>query len=178
MHGTIKPRHCYAEIITRNGYPYCKQRANRWTFNTLFLATEPLARVSIDVLVPLLKPNKRQHSVIGSNGSFFEVVRNRALTYQNSTRRYGSIHKTLGFSVLVPKQKPSPITGNNTARFFTNASCILGISNVYTITDHPPTNAQSERFNRTLLSTLHYYVADHLRTRDKFTHALTYADNP
>ena len=48
---------------------------------------------------------------------------------------------------------------------------------MFTTTYHPQTNGQVERFNRTILSALRHYVAEHPRDWDLFSDALTYAYN-
>jgi len=64
-----------------------------------------------------------------------------------------------------------------TSRFFQDVCKILTIHNSFTTTYHPQTNGQVERFNRTILSALRTYIADHPRDWDLYSSALTYAYN-
>lgn len=65
----------------------------------------------------------------------------------------------------------------STSRSFTDVCRILGIANLYTTSCYPHTNGRTNRFNRSLLATLRYYVAKHPRISDESTDALIYANN-
>eukprot|EP00171_Calliarthron_tuberculosum_P018817 IDg18817t1 len=54
---------------------------------------------------------------------------------------------------------------------------ILGVKPQFTTTYHPKANGQTERFNRTILSSLRRFIADHPKDWDLYTDALTYAYN-
>ena len=63
------------------------------------------------------------------------------------------------------------------AKFFAAICLLLGVKQ-HTITAyHPQTNGQVERYNKTLVSRLRHYVADHQRNWDEFVQPLTYAYN-
>jgi hypothetical protein len=62
-----------------------------------------------------------------------------------------------------------------TAKFFLAVCRDLGIAEVFTTANHPQTNGQFERFNRTILNALRGYVASNQRDWDDYTSTITLA---
>ena len=67
--------------------------------------------------------------------------------------------------------------GQFTAKFFQDVCAILGIRRLFTTVYHPQTNGQVEKFNRTILAGLRHFCSEHGRDWDRFSHAITFADN-
>eukprot|EP00171_Calliarthron_tuberculosum_P001455 IDg1455t1 len=63
------------------------------------------------------------------------------------------------------------------SKFYAKVCLALEIRNNFTTTYHPRANGQVELYNRTILSALRRYVAEHPQHWDMFTDALTYAYN-
>jgi hypothetical protein len=63
------------------------------------------------------------------------------------------------------------------AKFFQAACAELGIQKVFTTAHHPQTNSQVERYNKTLVDTLHAYVSRRQDDWDEYTSPITYAYN-
>ena len=67
--------------------------------------------------------------------------------------------------------------GQFASKYFQSICRILGIRNLFTTAYHPQANGQVERFNRTLLSGLRQYVAEHQKDWPEYVGPLTYAYN-
>lgn len=63
---------------------------------------------------------------------------------------------------------------SNSRRDISDVACILGTSKLYTTTNQPQADGQSERFDETTFSALFYYIANNRRITDGFMDALTY----
>lgn len=81
------------------------------------------------------------------------------------------------FTYRAPVKILSDNGGQVTSRFFFAKYQIHSIESVLTTAYRPQTNAQVERFNRTLASTLQHYLTDNKRDWDQHTDALTYGYN-
>eukprot|EP00171_Calliarthron_tuberculosum_P009412 IDg9412t1 len=63
------------------------------------------------------------------------------------------------------------------AKFLLKGHCTLGARARFTTTYQPNANAQTERFNRTILASTRRYTADHPKDWDQYSEDLTYAYN-
>lgn len=63
------------------------------------------------------------------------------------------------------------------SKFFRDVCRTLNGHNIYSTTYHQQTNGQGERFNRTIVSALRTYIADHPKNWYMYTDELTYANN-
>ena len=76
-------------------------------------------------------------------------------------------------------ESPEAVISDNgkqiAAKFFQAVCGLLGFSNVFTSTNHPQTNGQVERYNRTILAMLRNYVNEQQWDWDEYASALTYA---
>ncbi len=64
-----------------------------------------------------------------------------------------------------------------TAKFFTYVCQILGFKSVFATTHHPQKNGQLEHFNRSILTSLRKYVADHPKEWDLYPETMAFAYN-
>ena len=64
-----------------------------------------------------------------------------------------------------------------TSKLFLHICSELKIRNAFTTTYHPQANGQAERFNRTILSGLRAFVAEHPRSWPQYAELLAYAYN-
>lgn len=62
-------------------------------------------------------------------------------------------------------------------KFFAFVWDDLGVKHLTMTAYHPRTNAQSERFNRTIITRLRHFIAEHQRNWDIYVQPLTYAYN-
>ena len=132
---------------------------------------------SIDILGKLVTAKRKNRFLLFICDRYTKLVRTIPLSSISSNK------VTLAFLkhwVFVYGPSVSVLLDNGkqfTARLFVDTCRVLGIKNVFTTTYHPQTNGQVERFNRTILSALRHYVAEHPRDWDLFSDALTYAYN-
>ena len=143
----------------------------------LFPAKAPLEFVSIDLLGPLLRTRRGHEHLLVITDRFSKLVR----TVPMKRITAGDVAKAFVTYWIFVYGPPVKVLSDNgkqfTAKFFMDVCRILGVKNVFTTTYHPQTNGQAERFNRTILTALRHYTAEHPKDWDLFTDALTYAYN-
>ncbi len=100
--------------------------------------------------------------------------------------RLGSYNVTfiIAPQILVPAfphGAPRSVFSDNgkqlTAKFFQHVCETVGMKNLSTTAYHPQGNGQCERFNRTILTSLRHYVADHTTNWDLFAKTVAFAHN-
>ena len=143
----------------------------------LFPAKSPLESVSIDILGDLIRTPRNNRFLLVITDRFSKLVRTVPLKRITAA----SVAKAFIQHWVFAYGSPCSVLSDNgkqfTSRFFQDVCRILRINNVFTTTYHPQTNGQVERFNRTLLSSLRHYIADHPQEWDLYTDALVYAYN-
>ena len=77
----------------------------------------------------------------------------------------------------IPDDVPTDNGSKFTAKMFELTCTSLGVKHPPTSTNHPQTNGQVERLNRTLVARLRHYEVDHQRNWHLFIQPLTYAYN-
>ena len=77
----------------------------------------------------------------------------------------------------IPKQLLTNNGPQFTSKLFTYIVNMLGTLHARTLTYHPQTNGQAERYNHTLITRVRYYVSEHHDYWDQFIQPLTYAYN-
>ena len=169
---------CYA--VARNCSACARERVTLRSNSKkmkLFPAKAPLESVSIDLLGELITTKRKNRYLLVICDRFTKLVRTVPLTSISSAKVAAAFIKHWIFVYGPPVSVLSDNGKQFTARFFIDVCRILGIKNVFTTTYHPQANGQVERFNRTILSALRHYVAEHPKDWDLFTDALTYAYN-
>lgn len=59
------------------------------------------------------------------------------------------------------------------SRCFVAVCSTLGVNNITTTVDHPPSNGQAKRFSSALISRLHHYMSEHHTDFDNYSLALS-----
>ena len=143
----------------------------------LFQASRPLEDLAIDILGPLPK---------SSDGNLFILVivdRFSKLTQCVPLKSITALSVAVAFvnEWVFKYGAPRHLLSDNGSQFisdlFHRVCAMLKVQNSMTLTYHPQTNGQTERFNRTLVAMLRCYVEDHPKDWCKYVRALTYAYN-
>jgi len=143
----------------------------------LFPAIQPLEDVAIDILGPLPKSAK--------GNLFILVVTDRfsKLTQAVPLRSIKALDVSIAFvnEWVFKYGAPRRLLSDNGSQFisdlFQRVCSVLEVHNALTMTYHPQTNGQTERFNRSLTAMLRCYVEDHPKDWCEYVRALTYAYN-
>lgn len=143
----------------------------------LFPATEPLTNVSLDLLGPLLTTTRGNTFLLVMTDRYAKLTR----TVPLKTATAGDVAMAFVRHWVFTYGPPAQVLTDNgkqfASRFFMECCRILQVENAFTTTYHPQCNGQVERFNRTILSAIRHYCADHPDEWDLFTDAITYAYN-
>ena len=143
----------------------------------LFLTTEPLAFVTLDILGPSPKSESDHYHVL--------VITDRCTTLTRTITLKSTISQAVtdffltyctyayGFPDLMMSNNGSQLI----TRYFQHEMAILNIKHAPTSRYHPKTNGQIERYNSSLVTQLCHYVAEHQRNWDAFLQPLIYAYN-
>ena len=143
----------------------------------LFPAKGPLEETSIDILGELIRTPRGNKYLVVITDRFSKLVRTVPL---KRIRASDIADAFVQHWVLVYGPPISVLADNGgqfISKFFQSVCSRLGIKNIFTTTYHPQTNGQAERFNRTILSAIRHYTAEHPRDWDLYTGMLTYAYN-
>ena len=164
-------KHC--EKCARNRVMLRKRQKNL----RLFPATAPLESVAIDILGELIRTPRGNRYLLVIVDRFTKMVR----TIPIKTITAAEVAKHFVHDWIFHYGPPVDLIADNgkqfTAKFFQDVCRTLNVNNIFTTTYHPQTNGQVERFNRTILSALQTYIADHPNDWDLYTDAITYAYN-
>ena len=143
----------------------------------IFPATRPIESLAIDILGQLTKSRKGNRFLLVMSDRFSK------LTHVVPLRRIDAYTVAVSFveAWVFKYGPPKTLISDNGKRFaskFFQAVCSLpGISNIFTSTNHPQTNGQVERYNRTILAMLRNYVNEPQNDWDRYATALTYSYN-
>jgi len=143
----------------------------------LFPAKAPLEYVAVDILGPLPRSTSGQRFILVMTDRFSKFTRAipmRTITAINVAKEF--LHHWI-FAYGAPTHVITDNGSQFTAQVFEFMCSHLGVNHALTTTYHPQTNGQAERFNRTLLSSLRAFAAEHPRTWSEFVGAVTYAYN-
>ena len=143
----------------------------------LFPAKAPLESVSIDILGELVRTQRGNRYILVVTDRFTKLVKAIPLKGVSAAEVAKAFVEHWVFNFGPPSELISDNGRQFTSRFFMDVCRILTIHNAFTTTYHPQTNAQAERFNRTILAAIRSYTNDHPRDWDLYTPALTYAYN-
>ena len=143
----------------------------------LFLATEPLEYVAMDILGPLPRTKHGMRFILVITDRFTKLTKTVALRTITSLAVARAFCRAWVFNYGIPKILLTDNGTQFTASFFRNVCRILGIHKVFTAEYHPQTNGQAERFNRTIVAAIRNYVSDSQRDWDEWLGPLTYAYN-
>ena len=143
----------------------------------LFPAAKPLEFLAIDLLGPLPRTPKGFRYILVITDRYSKLT--RVVPLKNMTAL--TVAKAFCEHWVYPYGPPAYLLSDNggqfASRYFQAVCSTLGIRNLFTTAYHPKANGQVERFNRTLLSGIRHYVAEHQRNWHEFIQPLTFAYN-
>ena len=143
----------------------------------LFQALRPLEEIAVDILGPLPK------STEGHRFIFVIVDRFSKLTQAIPLPSIKAIDVSVALvnHWIFKYGPPKVLLSDNGSQFisdiFHRVCNLLHVRNALTMTYHPQTNGQTERFNRSLTAMLRCYVEDHPADWSQYVGAVTYAYN-
>ena len=143
----------------------------------LFPATGPLKSLAIDILGPLPKTKTGKRFLLVITDRFSKLTQVVALRTITAYTVAVAFCESWVFKYGVPRTLLSDNGPQFNAKFFHSTCRVRGITNLYTSAYHPQTNAQVERYNRTIASMLRNYVGEHQDDWDVYVGLLTYAYN-
>ena len=143
----------------------------------LFPATKPLEFVAIDILGPLTRSRNGYRLLVVITDRFSKLTRTVPLRSVTALLVAMAFCDNWAYPYGPPAYLLSDSGGQFASKYFQSICRILGIRNLFSTAYHPQANGQVERFNRTLLSGLRQYVAEHQKDWPQYVGPLTYAYN-
>ena len=169
---------CYTTV--RN-CPHCAKNRIKLRKNVkplqLFPATEPLASACIDILGEFITTRRRNKYLLVITDRFTKLTKTAPMKGISSAEVARTFIDNWVFNYGPPTELISDNGSCFASRFFLDVCRILSIKNHFTTTYHPQANGQVERYNRTILSALRTYVADHPRDWDCLLYTSDAADD-
>lgn len=142
----------------------------------LFPSCGPLEFVAMDILRRLPRTKKRNQYAIEMSDS--SKLTRAVPTAKTSATQVANIileHWIVPFDIpsyVLPDHGPQFVS-----KFFATICGFLDVRHLTTTAYHPQTNGQVERFNKTIVTRLRHYLADHQRSWDICVQPLTHAYN-
>ena len=143
----------------------------------LFPATTPLECCAIDILGPLPKSPDGYRFLLVVTDRFTKLTHAFPLKRIKADDVAIMFVNEWVFKYGAPKELVSDNGSQFVSTLFQEACKLLSVDNAFTMTYHPQTNGQAERFNRSLTAMLRCYVEDHPAEWPKYVRALCYAYN-
>ena len=143
----------------------------------LFPATGPLDFVAMDFLGPLPRTKSGNQHVLVITDRFTKLCRAIPLRNTKAVTTAKTFLEAWVYAYGPPRFLLTDNGRNFTSKFFQSICLAVGTKNLFTTAYHPQTNGQAERFNRTLVTRLRHFVAEHQSNWDEFVQPLTYAYN-
>jgi len=140
---------------------------------TLFPATMPLQDIAVDLYGPLARTAAGHRFILVISDRFTKLV--RPLPMDGTTAvDWASVVLDYRVTAYGPPDRLLSDGGPQfTSHVWGQVCSLLSIEPKVTSSSHPQTNGQTERFNRTMHTTLNHYVAEHPRSWDQLLGALT-----
>ena len=143
----------------------------------LFRSVQPLEDIAIDILGPLPKSTRGNLFILVVTDRFSKLTQAIPL----KTIKALDVSVALVNEWIFKYGAPRRLLSDNGSQFisdiFQRVCSLLRVHNALTMTYHPQTNGQTERFNRSLTAMLRCYVEDHPQDWCAYVRALTYAYN-
>jgi len=143
----------------------------------LFRAVKPLEDLAIDILGPLPKSTKGYTFILVITDRFTKLTQAVPLRSIKALDVSIALVNEWIFKYGAPKRLLSDNGSQFISDLFSRVCSMLYVRNALTMTYHPQTNGQTERFNRSLAAMLRCYVEDHPHDWCDYVRALTYAYN-
>lgn len=144
---------------------------------SLFPATGPLEFVAMDYLGPLPRTPQGNQYVLVITDRFSKLARALPMKTMKAEPTARAFLESWAYVYGPPQHLLTDNGSNFTSKFFQSICLAIGSKNLFTTAYHPQTNGQAERYNRTLVTRLRHFVAEHQRNWDEFVQPLTYAYN-
>lgn len=169
---------CYATVqfCTECAKNRVKPRKNTKNMK-LFPARALLDFVAIDILGRIFSTRRGNKFLLVINNRFSKLVRTVPLKRITAFTVAKAFVTHWTFVYGSPVELLSDKGKQFASRFFQDVCCIFDEKTLFTMMYHPQCNGQVERFDRTLLSSLRCYVADHPKIWDLYMDAFTFAYN-
>jgi len=144
---------------------------------TLFPATMPFQDIAVDLYGPLDKTTAGHQFILVITDRFTKLV--RAIPMDGTSAvDCASVVLDYWVAAYCPPDRLLSDGGPQFTSHFSGQVCnLLSIEPKVTSPSHMQTNGQTERFNRTMHTTLNHNVAEHPRSWDQLLGALTMAYN-
>eukprot|EP00171_Calliarthron_tuberculosum_P022605 IDg22605t1 len=153
-----------------------KLQSNSTTMK-LFPPSGPLEDVTMDLLGQLWPTDRGHTQILVIVDRFTKMVRAILLKTVSVFDVAKAFTRHWAFAYGIPKTVLTDNGKQFSAKFLQQVYRILGVKPQFTTMYHPKVNGQTERFNRTILSSPRRFIADHPKDWDLYTDALTYAYN-
>ena len=184
MHETLRWTYYLPSIasdimFTIRTYPLCAKNRVRLIKHpnpmNLFPATTPLESGEMDLLGPL-PPSKRGHRfILVMTDRFSNLTQVVAMKKTIATMVAAEFCLHWMYKYGAPKETLTDNGPYFASKFLQEICQVFGISNAFISMNHPQTNGQAERYNRTLTAMLRCFVDNNPSEWDVYAPALTYA---
>eukprot|EP00171_Calliarthron_tuberculosum_P009252 IDg9252t1 len=141
----------------------------------LYPPSEPLEDVAIDLLGQLWPTDRGHTQLLVIVDRFTKMVRAIPLKTASEFDVAKVFTRHLAFAYGISKTVLTDNGKQFNAKFLQQAYRIIGGKPQFTTTYHSKANDQTERFNRTILSSIRRFIAEHSKDWDIYTDMLTYA---
>ena len=143
----------------------------------LFPAKAPLQDVAMDLLGPLLKTKRGNKHLLVITDRFTKLVKVVPLRSSKGLTVAQAFVDNWVFNLGPPKTILTDNGSQFRSKFMLEVHRALGIKTAFTTAYRPQTNGQTERYNRTIISALRKYVAEHPKSWDLYVNGITFAYN-
>lgn len=153
------------------------QGRRRTNYLKLFPATEPFTEVCLDLLGPLPETSNGNVYLLVIVDRFTKLTRVVPFAREDADTVVSAFLDTWVASYGPPDTLLTDNGPQLASTHFRGGCGMLGIKHVTSTTDHPQTQGQVERYDRTIVTQLRTYVEDHQDRWDELASVLTVAYN-
>lgn len=153
------------------------QGRRRTNYLKLFPATEPFTEVCLDLLGPLPETSNGNVYLVVIVDRFTKLTRVVPIAREDADTVVSAFLDTWVASYGPPDTLLTDNGPQLASTHFRGVCGMLGIKHVTSTTDHPQTQGQVERYDRTIVTQLRTYVEDHQDRWDELASVLTVAYN-
>lgn len=131
--------------------------------------------IAIEVLRPLPRTTSGNQYAIVITDRYSKVTRAIPTSKTASTHAANIFFEHWVIPYGIPKYLLTDNGPQFTSKFFAMICSLLGVKHLTTTAYHPQTKGQVEHYNKTIVTRLRHYVAEHQRDWDTLVQPLTYA---
>lgn len=136
---------------------------NRTDKLKLFPVYENFASVGIDILGQLNRSSKGRKFLLVITDRFYDLTKSIKVRLLDALTVAEALTENWIFNYDIPDEVLSENGSTFASKFFMGFCQGMEIVNSFTSTYHPKPNEQTERFNRTILQIIRFYVVVHYR---------------